>query len=108
MSEIFQFIVDGLAILLILGLGVAAALSEKFRGVIITFAIIAFSINIIFFSETKESKPESQASLPTTTQKTSPDHPTVEATLQNYRYKGDDIKIECSGPTGSIQCKSTK
>lgn len=31
--------------------------------------------------------------------------PTVNATIRNYRSKGDSIDLQCSGATGSIQCK---
>ena len=30
------------------------------------------------------------------------------ATLKNYRTKGDSVKIECSGPTGSVVCKPAR
>jgi hypothetical protein len=33
---------------------------------------------------------------------------TVTTTIQNYRFKGNDIKIECSGPTGNIVCKPAR
>ena len=29
----------------------------------------------------------------------------ITTTLRNYRYQGDSIKLECSGPTGNIKCK---
>lgn len=37
----------------------------------------------------------------------SPEGPpqTVNATIRNYRSKGDSIDLQCSGATGSIRCK---
>lgn len=32
----------------------------------------------------------------------------VTSTLKNIRLKGDSINIQCSGPTGSVVCKSDK
>ena len=32
----------------------------------------------------------------------------VATTLENVRFKGDSVKIQCSGPTGSVVCKSVK
>lgn len=32
----------------------------------------------------------------------------VTTTLENVRFKGDSVKIQCSGPTGSVVCKSVK
>lgn len=37
-----------------------------------------------------------------------PEPESVTTTIENYRFKGDSIKIECSGPTGSIVCKPVK
>jgi hypothetical protein len=33
---------------------------------------------------------------------------TVTTTIQNFRFKGDDLKIECSGPTGNVVCKPVR
>lgn len=34
--------------------------------------------------------------------------PSKTVTLQNYRAKGDSVKLECSGTTGNITCKPAK
>lgn len=89
--------------IILVGGGIGAAISERIRGVVILVIIVSLAVKFFFFSGDNSANSPSQTS---TSIKTVPGSPeTVTTTIQNYRFKGDDVKIQCSGPTGAVVCK---
>ena len=101
-ATLFDYFTSGLVLLIIVGGGIAAAVSTRVRGAIVLFIVVALGVKFLFFSE----KPVTEAhQSPSSSPNVGSTAATVPLTLQNYRYKGDNVKLECSGPTGNITCK---
>lgn len=73
--------------------------------------IVAFVLVTMVLPSPNQDEPASPANTTTSTYSygsSSDEKPAVDVTLRNYKHKGDNVSLECSGTTGNITCKPKK
>ncbi len=101
-------------VIVALATGVSAMLNETYLKAatwLATVVIVVF-VGLLFLDSSKAPEQGVKALAPTTPSTStssisSPSQPRT-VTLENYRYKGDSVKIECADVNGKAVCKSAR
>jgi len=98
--------------LLLIGGSIAAAVNRTARMVVIILLVCVVGFKLIFSSTPTANSSQDNMSLESSVKPApvhhyssptiAPSSPTI--TIENYRYKGDSVKIKCTGKVGHVVC----